>query len=83
MKKAYTKPEMYFESFQLSANIATCGHYDYGYATSSNENTCGFYYNEQGMVFTDKNSTCVYKSQDGTLSMFCYHTASIDAIFNS
>ena len=26
MKKTYTKPELYFESFELSANIATgCG----------------------------------------------------------
>ena len=83
MKKAYTKPELYFESFQLSANIASCGHFDYGYATSAGIDTCGFYYNEQGMVFTDNNSTCVFKSQDGTLSMLCYHTAASAPIFNS
>ncbi len=71
MKKPYVKPEVYFESFELSANIAAgCGA---GYKEKVNTldiHSCGYKYNG-GVVFTST-SVCSYKSQDGTEYGLCY-----------
>lgn len=82
MKKAYTKPELYFEDFMLSSNIAgTCGQFDFGKATSGDFNTCGFEFYGVGVVFN--NGTCALTTQDSDFNSLCYFTASPEAIFNS
>ncbi len=82
MKKTYAKPELYFESFQMSANIASCGQFDFGKANSADKNTCGFDFYDVGEVFLDP-AICDFQTQDGTGEMFCYHTASTANLFNS
>ncbi len=81
MKKNYSKPDLYFESFELTANIANCSHLDFGKANSADINTCSFSFYGVGDVFN--NGMCVYNTQNGGLEMFCYHTAPTAALFNS
>ena len=80
MKKAYTKPELYFESFQLSANIASCGHFDYGTANSGDPANCSFDLDGIGTVFSDG---CDYGTQDSTWDSFCYHGSLAEMLFGS
>ena len=79
MKKTYVKPEVCFESFQLSACIAnTCGDPTH----TPVADTCGIPY--MGMtLFLDAISACTDKVEDGT-SGFCYHhPTDKDNLFNS
>lgn len=70
MKKTYVKPEVYFESFELSANIAAgCGAGYKGKVNSQNIHTCGYIYNGQD-VFSP--NVCFYETQDGTEYGLCY-----------
>ncbi len=67
MKKTYVKPELYFENFELSSNIAT------GCVTitklQSKETACG-YNDGVDVIFTEAMSGCVVKD-DGT-GKICY-----------
>ena len=55
MKKAYVKPEIYFESFELSANIATaCPKATH----TPSDNMCGVNIDGVGMVFLDAIAEC-------------------------
>lgn len=69
MKKAYVKPEIYFESFELSANIAT------GCAFIANhaKDECGL---ELGpgldVLFISATTGCSRQPVDGDTSV-CYH----------
>ena len=67
MKKTYIKPEVYFEDFELSANIAS------GCATPTNHamDECGSLVPGIGVMFLDSVQQCVYKGQDGDQSI-CY-----------
>lgn len=74
MKKAYVKPEIYFESFELSANIATgC----VNITKSLAEWVCGVDVPGVGIAFTSKISGCVYNEgvEDG-FGGVCYHNPS-------
>lgn len=63
MKKSYVKPKVYFENFQLSANIATgCG-----IATNQAMGTCNFLVG-LGTLF-DKDNVCQYVPDE---SGVCY-----------
>ena len=76
MKKTYVKPEVYFENFELSANIAAgCGAGYKDKVTSHDINTCGYIYNS-GVVFNT--GVCSYFSQDGTEYGLCYHQPMAD-----
>lgn len=66
MRKPYNKPEISFENFAMSTNIAgTC---DDGFQTnSSTVDSCE--YNHNGMiVFGTSNGTCIIKTDEKT----CY-----------
>ena len=80
MKKAYTKPELYFESFQLSANIATCDQFMDGKANSGDPANCSFSFDGIGTVFSDG---CDFSIQDSTLDFLCYHGALAEKLFGS
>lgn len=77
MKKVYTKPEIMFESFTLSASIAG----DCGTKTNTpSQGNCA--YGEDTdfgvAIFTDAVTACVYKesndgSADGIFNGICYH----------
>ena len=74
MKKTYSKPQIVFESFRMSSNIAnTCGN---PMGNSSDENTCEVI--EQGYtIFTASNTDCVGNHN-------CYHVPQNDpTIFGS
>lgn len=78
MKKAYVKPEIYFESFELSANIAT------GCSTIIDhaQDTCGVVTpGIPGAAFTTTISGCTWTG-DG--EKVCYHVPTESAkLFSS
>ena len=68
MKKTYTKPELYFESFELSANIATgCGII----TKTATQGICGYDQPGIGTLFVQKEAGCSYIGADGDYSV-CY-----------
>ena len=83
MKKAYSKPEIVFESFTLSTNIA--GDCDIKTNTPSDgkcgvENNNGF---DIEVLFITNENGCTTKVQDGYNGL-CYHTPTEDKnLFNS
>lgn len=71
MKKTYIKPEVYFEDFELSANIAAgCGK-----IVPHAEGQCRFDVTGMGTVFTS-NLECGYPPEEAGL---CYHNPDGDA----
>ncbi len=82
MKKAYVKPQLYFDSFELNTSIAT---------------GCSAGYNHENTTFSNANS-CVLKFGTDTVflnvaicsltefdeNQFCYHVpTSNDKVFSS
>lgn len=86
MKKAYVKPELYFENFELSASIA----YSCGMPTLTPTNgTCGVFIAGVGNVFLTGVAGCKYTGangknyEDGDFGI-CYHLPdSSQNLFNS
>ena len=81
MKKRYQKPEVSFEGFELSANIASSCATKVDGPTNG---TCGLNIpGVKGVVFISAETGCTYMAADGEYS-FCYHVP-IDAqkLFNS
>jgi hypothetical protein len=69
MKKAYQKPQILFESFQMSSNIAS------GCELVTNlptQGACG-YPTRDGVVFVDMLTGCDIGNADGPYNTFCYH----------
>lgn len=86
MKKTYVKPEVYFESFELSTNIA----YACGKPTHTPTNgTCGVTINGIGTVFLSGIAGCKYTNINGEdvkdgYNGICYHVPdSSQNLFNS
>ena len=80
MKKTYAKPQIVFESFQLTANIAgDCN----TRPNSTNEATCG--YNDNGWIIFQSNTVCNFPiRQDGIYDRICYHVPTGDiSVFTS
>lgn len=71
MKKAYVKPELYFENFELSTSIAACAYNDPGSTNQASKNSCGWY-DGAYYVFLDGVQGCTYYEDDG-YSGICYH----------
>lgn len=71
MKKAYVKPEIYFESFELSANIATgCSMI----TKNLGEGTCGLEVSPGIFAFLTGITGCQYTEQDKDNPYgVCYH----------
>lgn len=79
--KKYVKPELLYESFVLSEQIATCD-FD-SQNTSGDPNACKFTGEAEaipyGTYFTDANTSCLDK-----LDAYCYHNGTYCAnLFNS
>lgn len=81
MKKTYAKPQIVFESFQLTANIAG------GCNTRpniTNEATCG--YKDNGWIVFQNSAVCidVQVDPDGEYNGLCYHVPTGDkSVFTS
>ena len=73
--KKYVKPDLYFESFQLTQHIAACGYDQYPAGDDKNASQpeiCAFQGdvslgNMDGVYFTGDNNKCVIKSD-----IYCY-----------
>lgn len=87
MRKAYTKPDIAFESFSLSTSIAgNCEVKTY----TPNSGNCGYKFGSF-MVFIEGVNACTYKVADGDKKIvdengdaFCYHVPSpSNNLFNS
>ena len=88
MKKAYSKPEIMFEDFSLSASIANgCD----VRVTNQSQNTCGYELRTGGTVFFTTVSGCYYTKDptthndiiDGDYGV-CYHVPTDTSdLFNS
>ena len=87
MKKAYTKPELFCEEYELSESIAgTCGHsLNATQVTSGDVWTCGYKYGPRTTLFTTSgicNSLAsnydevTFEAQYG----FCYETSGDNSI---
>ena len=80
MKKTYAKPQIVFESFQLTANIAG----DCNIRPNiTNEATCG--YNDNGWIVFQNDAVCnVLAGPDGKHNGLCYHVPTGDiSVFTS
>lgn len=70
MKKTYVKPEVYFESFELSTSIATgCE-----YKTNHAKNVCVYEIAGGRNVFVDAKTHCLDITEPGgEYGAVCYH----------
>ena len=83
MKKSYVKPQVYFENFQLSTNIAgECGTDREFFGNHSTGDVCTWIGDEPNTVFTQSNTGCYYKpNSEGKI---CYDIPlSANRIFGS
>ena len=90
MKKNYQKPDIFFEDFAFSSNIAAgCGVADKVHdsvcqynANHGNPDDCHFY--DNGAKLFLESGSCLSTPVDGMFGNLCYHTAGEDSrIFNS
>lgn len=75
MKKAYSKPDIVFEDFSLSTNIAA-GCEENPSAFSSGTQPCGVKWAAGVYIFTDEIDGCNRKlvdGQQGEYNGLCYH----------
>ena len=80
MKKTYTKPEISFESFLMSTNIA--GECELDTKMPTADKGCG-YPTRGGVVFVE-GTQCTTYPQDGLYNGFCYHVPTeYSNLFNS
>lgn len=71
MKKRYSKPEIMFESFTLSVNIA--GDCEIKIDNQS-QNTCGYIQGTGGeTLFINASTGCSFEKEDNENNGFCYH----------
>lgn len=80
MKKEYKKPELLFDSFELSVSIAGgCGNP----TQTPSQNQCGIDYGGAGVLFLNGMTVCTTKIEDGDEG-YCYHAPSPgNNLFNS
>ena len=81
MKSIYVSPEIMYEDFSLSSNIAVGCEFTEINAT---QDVCA-YESDLGSVFTDSvGAACAFKPQDGIYDGLCYHVPTeASNIFNS
>ncbi len=81
MKKVYSKPEIIFEDFALSTNIA--GNCEVKTNTPS-QMQCAYYSDFDEAVFLDTIQACSTYPSEGVYDGFCYHVPTEDKnLFNS
>ena len=79
MKKRYEKPQIVFEDFTMSTNIAAGCEF---ITTNPSEGQCG-YPTRNGIVFITEITGCKYHQPD-TNDALCYHVPTVYTnIFNS
>ena len=83
MKKVYCKPDIAFEDFAISTNIAgNCGE-----KIGPSTGVCAYTYEDEFLgkmeVFVEGISNCVTKEADGEYNGLCYHVPTGNSMFNS
>ena len=80
MKKQYVKPELYFESFELSTSIATC---DFKSNAAGNVCAIDLGFGEGNAVYMDIKNGCGRQPDPGN-TKYCYNPpAAGSAVFSS
>lgn len=81
MKKVYTAPQILFESFAMSTNIAAnCDKI----IRTFDQGNCAYEGTGGIMLFTVAIGACEFKSDDDASNGFCYHVPGEDNdLFNS
>lgn len=84
MKKHYEKPQIMFEDFTLSTNIAgTCTVKTW----TPNSGECAYPVTDEFLgtvnVFTSSTQACTTTEDDGEYNGICYHVPFGDNLFNS
>ncbi len=76
MKKAYSTPDIAFESFALSVSIAACK----VEANHNAENECGYKWDAENILFLENINGCttVIGEGDDSWDGYCYHNHSVD-----
>lgn len=85
MKKEYSSPDILFESFSLSENIASENMNCTRNVTNQYSGNCGLHYGNK-VIFTMSASGCRVKIEDGSpvFDGLCYHVPTGDnKLFNS
>ena len=85
MKKTYSPPDIFFDSFALSENIASANSNCTRNITNMYSNSCGLWFGDK-VVFTIAAAGCDFKTQDGSpfFDGLCYHIPTADnRLFNS
>jgi hypothetical protein len=81
MKKVYEKPQIMFESFELSSSVAA------GCELVTNlpaPMTCGYPYGREKVVFVNESTGCQFVPDDGMYNGYCYHAPTDNNnLFNS
>ncbi len=81
MKRAYKKPEIMFEDFSLSVNIASCD-----VSTNFAKNVCKYEWTPSKGLFLEGMNLCDIKIADGdpAYNGICYHQPVADSqLFSS
>ena len=82
MKKAYSIPDIIFESFSLSESIASANMNCTRNITNQYSGDCGLHWNGM-IIFTTTATGCRNKLPDGAMGI-CYHVPTGDnKVFNS
>ena len=81
MKKYYTKPQLVFEKFSLSTNIAaSCAIKNDG----PSKDQCGYHGDFDFPIFISIEMGCTTTEPDGDYNGICYHNpSSISNVFGS
>ncbi len=66
--RKYTKPEIFFEDFTLSTNIAACA-----VSTNFSKDDCSYFDSSLGYLFLSGIPSCIEHVEDDGTSGFCYH----------
>ena len=83
MKKVYSKPEILFESFAMSTNIAA-GCYYTNVTHGRDEYGCGYKLDRYNKVIFTSGMGCTTTEDDGDYNGICYHVPSEESnLFNS
>jgi hypothetical protein len=73
MKKVYTKPEIMFEDFTLSACIAGCANE----AVFDGSNCKAYQLRSGEVVFMETHTGCITVEADGDYNGYCYHVPTV------
>ena len=73
MKKAYSAPDIVFDSFALSTSVAACK-----FETNQSDGVCGYFFAPETIIFLQGVSGCTTPITDGSgeYNGLCYHNFS-------